>query len=302
MRKALLVLTTVLILGTSAQAQNDPLYAQYLNNPLVINPAYSGLNNNFNALISYRKQWTGFGGGASTANVSVHTSLAENKMGVGILLVQDKIGISKNTEMYGTYAYKIDLNDKSLSFGLQAGFINFRNDNNDLNPYDVNDPTFSSDQNVTKINLGAGAILKGDRYFFGLSVPRMLKNRVSIDGSKSDLYKQHFYAMGAYTFVLSSRINFKPSVLVKGVKGAPFSLDGNASFTFDDKFLMGLYTRNLNAYGLIAQLKLADAYRFGYVFELPTSRSVGSAFTSHEVMLGFNLSLLRFHDRSAVTF
>src|SRR6187402_1436303 len=110
-------------LGTliPSYSQEDPLYAQYINNPIVINPAYTGLTNNFNASVSYRKQWAGFEGNPTTLNASAHTSLADNKMGLGILFVQDKIGASKNTEAYATYAYRLDLGNSNLSFGLQAG-------------------------------------------------------------------------------------------------------------------------------------------------------------------------------------
>jgi hypothetical protein len=52
----------LLIIGLQAQAQVDPLYAQYLTNPMTINPAYTGLKNNLNMSVAYRKQWAGFDG------------------------------------------------------------------------------------------------------------------------------------------------------------------------------------------------------------------------------------------------
>src|SRR5690606_19799535 len=120
MRKALLFAIFVLA-GFSGQAQIDPLYAQYLSNPMLINPAYAGLNNNLNASISFRKQWAGFEGSPTTYNINGHTSLLDNRMGIGLMVVSDKIGINNNTEVHGTYAYRIDLDQKYLSFGLQAG-------------------------------------------------------------------------------------------------------------------------------------------------------------------------------------
>lgn len=55
MRKFLSPLTVFFLFSICAQAQIDPLYAQYLNNPLLINPAYSGLNNNFTASATLQK-------------------------------------------------------------------------------------------------------------------------------------------------------------------------------------------------------------------------------------------------------
>ena len=283
-------------------AQVDPLYAQYLSNPLLINPAYSGLNNNFNASVTYRKQWAGFDGSPSTSNANAHSSLFDNKMGVGIIILQDKVGNNKNTEVQATYAYRLDLDQKYLSFGLQAGFTNFRSNDSELNPYDHFDPAFSTTQNFTKPSFGAGMILNSERYFIGLSVPRLLQAKADINNVQTNLYSQHFYLMGAYMIFLSERIRMKPSLLLKTVKGAPLSIDYNFSFNIDEKYTVGAYTRNLETYGLLAQLKFARSYRFGYTFEIPTNNSVGARFTTHEFSLGLNLALLSFHDTSITNF
>src|SRR6478736_5308000 len=158
MQKLLLIIF-LLFFSIRSQAQMDPLHAQYLNNPLVINPAYTGLNNNFNASISYRKQWSGFEGNPTTVNISGHTALHKNKMGLGFLLVQDKIGVNTNTEAYATYAYRLKFNNTSLSFGLQGGLVNYKSNNSDLNAYDPSDPAFTNSENVTKPSFGAGIIL-----------------------------------------------------------------------------------------------------------------------------------------------
>jgi type IX secretion system PorP/SprF family membrane protein len=298
------ILTTIFFIGIFAcsEAQVDPLYAQYLMNPLLINPAYSGLNKNLNVGISYRKQWAGVDGSPSTYNINAHTSLAENKMGVGLLVIKDDIGSNNNTEVQATYAYRVDLNEKYLSFGLQAGFLNFRNDNGKLNPYDPSDPVFSGKQNTTSPSVGAGLILNSERYFIGLSVPRMLKARDEIYNTSMVLYRQHFYAMAAYVVYLNNRVRFKPSVLLKGVRGAPISADVNLSMNLDEKYTAGLFTRNFKAYGILAQLKLGNGFRFGYIFEIPTNNTVGSRFTTHEFSLGVNLSTFSFHETGVTNF
>lgn len=296
-----LLFAFVILSILNLQAQNDPLYAQYLNNPLLINPAYTGLNNNFNASVTYRKQWAGFDGSPVTANVSAHTSLLNNKMGVGLMLLQDKIGNSNNTEIQGTYAYKIGLDDKYMSFGLQAGVLNFRSNDVMLNPYDKNDAVFMQNQNITKPTFGAGIILKNDRFFIGLAVPRMLKATGTFVDSASNafeanVYQQHFYATIAYVFYLSERIRLKPSLLVKTVKGAPISIDYQANVILDEKYILGLYTRNLNSVGALLQFKFTKGYRFGYAYEIPLNNSVGTQFNTHEISLGISLSLFGSHD------
>jgi type IX secretion system PorP/SprF family membrane protein len=300
MRNSLLLLVLFIVCSLSGQAQTDPLYAQYLNNPLLINPAYSGLNNNFNASATYRKQWAGFDGSPTTFNVSGHTSLFENRMGAGIIILKDQAGANSNTEVHVTYAYRLDLDQKYFSFGLQGGIVNFRSNNGDLNPFDQNDPAFMGTMNTTKPSIGAGAIFHSDRYFIGLSVPRMLKAKATFDDLEAELYSRHFYLMGAYMIFLNEHIRLKPSVLLKGVKGAKLSADVNFALNLNEKYTVGIFTRNLNTYGLLAQMKLGNMARFGYTFEVPSNNSVGARFTSHELMFGINMAILRFHDATAV--
>jgi type IX secretion system PorP/SprF family membrane protein len=302
MKRFLLPAAFAFLMACPGHAQVDPLYAQYLNNPLLINPAYAGLNNNLNASVSYRKQWAGFEGSPTTFNVNGHTSLLDNRMGVGLMVVKDNVGINSNTEVHGTYAYRLDLGQKYFSFGLQAGFISYKGNYNDLNPYDPLDPAFAEVQNVTKPSFGAGLVLHSDRYFLGLSIPRMLKAKVTVDDIESQLYSQHFYAMGAYVFYLNEHIRLKPSVLLKSVKGSPISTDVNFAATFEEKITAGIYTRNLNAYGLMGQIKFGGSYRFGYAFEVPSGNSVGANFTTHELSFGLNLALFGFHSTSMTNF
>jgi type IX secretion system PorP/SprF family membrane protein len=302
MRKLLLPAAFILFICCPGQAQVDPLYAQYLNNPMLINPAYAGLNNNLNASVSYRKQWAGFEGSPTTFNVNGHTSLFDNRMGVGLMVVKDNVGINSNTEVHGTYAYRLDLDQKYLSFGLQAGVISYKGNYNDLNPYDPQDPAFTEVQNVTKPSFGAGLILHSERYFIGLSVPRMLKAKVTVDDVEAQLYSQHFYAMGAYVFYINEHLRLKPSVLLKSVKGSPISTDVNFAMTFEEKITAGVYTRNLNAYGLMGQIRFGGSYRFGYAFEVPSGNSVGARFTTHELSFGMNIAVLGFHSTSLTNF
>lgn len=301
--KRLLPVLILVILTTSAYAQQDPLYAQYINNPMVINPAYAGLNNNFNASITYRNQWGGFEENPATINFNSHISLLENKIGAGLLLIQDQIGNSKNTELQGAFSYKLPVSEgTTLSFGMQTGLINFRSNVNDLNLADPDDPAFLQNENVTKPNVGAGAILKSERYLMGLSIPRLLNSSISTGGEEFQLYDRTVYLFGAYVFYLNQSIRLKPSVLLRGVSGSPVSVDLNFNINFYEKYSAGIFTRNFNSYGLQLQAKLGEKLKFGYTFELPTNNSVGSNFTTHEVFLGLTMPTFDYHDRSFSNF
>ncbi len=291
----------LLIVSLSAIAQQDPLYSQYINNPFVINPAYAGFTNNLSTSLSYRQQWAGFEGSPKTINANGHVALADNRMGAGLMISSDQIGSNTVTEVFGSYAYRIALdNNKNLSFGLQAGAANYAVDNSKVNPADPGDPLFEVSISEMKPSFGAGIIFSTDLLFVGFSVPRMLKSSVTdANGVTTSLYSQHYYAMGSYLIFLSQRVRFKPSVLVKMVSGAPASIDLNASVILYENYQAGVLTRDFNTYGLFLQGIFKNSFRLGYVFEVPTANSVGTNFTTHEITLGFRMNLFTFHENSS---
>ncbi len=297
-----LTLFAFILLAFPTFAQQDPLYSQYMFNPLLINPAYAGLNNNFNAMVGYRTQWTGFEGQPTTFNASAHTSLLNNKIGAGMLITNDQIGNIKNTETNFSFSYKLNLKETVFSFGMQAGVQNYRTDYSDLTILDPTDNAFLGGERGTRLNLGAGAILKNERYFIGLSVPRLLPSIFKNGGQEFELYNQHYYLAGSYVYYLDKRIRLKPSMLLRGVKGAPASVDLAFNINLNAVHTAGVFTRNFNTYGVLLQTLLAEKYRFGYVFELPTNKSVGTKFTTHEISLGILLSIFGFHEHSLSNF
>lgn len=283
-------------------AQQDPLYGQYLFNPQLINPAYVGINNNLNAMVGYRTQWTGFEGHPETFYASANASVLHNKAGVGLLLMNDQIGNISNTEANLSFAYKLNLNQATLSYGMQAGFQRYSTSYADLNIYDAGDNAFLGGESGSRINIGAGAVLTGEQYFIGFSVPRLLPTTFKNGGQEFELYNRHYYLTGAYLFYLSDRLRFKPTALLRGVADAPANIDAGLNFNLDNNYTAGIFTRNLNTYGFLLQARIADQYKLGYIFEVPSKNSVGSNFTTHEISLGVVLSVFDYHEESPGNF
>jgi type IX secretion system PorP/SprF family membrane protein len=298
-----IILVACLVIVFAAEAQQDPLYSQYMLNPLLINPAYAGLNNQFNAMVGYRTQWTGLEGQPKTFNASAHTSLVNNKLGAGIVFINDQVGNLTNTETNFSFAYKLLLKKETvLSFGMQAGVQNYKTDDGDLNIFDPDDNAFVGGEHGTRMNIGAGVILTNENFFVGLAVPRLLPSTFENGGQEFELYNQHYYLSGGYIHYINERVRLKPSVLVRGVKGAPVSVDLGFNVNLNAIHTVGVFTRNFNTYGLLAQTLMKEQFRFGYVFEVPTDKSVGSNFTTHEITLGILLSAFSFHERMMSNF
>jgi type IX secretion system PorP/SprF family membrane protein len=297
MKHIKLLLATLLITPCLFSfAQQDPLYSLYLNNPLSINPAYSGLHHNLEANVSYRNQWAGFDGQPKTINANANMALRDNTMGAGIMVVQDKIGENTNTSVSLMYAYQLKLDGGSIfSFGMQGGFTNFKSDPSQVKVYNTDDPAFMP-YGQMKMNIGAGAILKGDRYLIGLSVPRLLPSTLDAGNTQIAIYHQHYYLQGYYLAHLSDKVILRPAVLLKGLQHAPLSTDFSANVIVDRRYSAGVYTRNLKSYGVMAQFNFLERFRLAYAFEIPSNNSVGTRYTTSEITLGIRTSVFASHD------
>jgi len=297
-----LLLTQLMMIGicVPSLAQQDPVYAQYPNNPFVLNPAYTGLNNRLNANLQYRSQWSAIEGHPETFNFNAHMSILDNKAGVGVIAVQDKIGENTTTEISATGSYKIKLRgDQVFSFGMQAGMMRFTNNNSNLN-LQQGDPYFAT-YNVSHFNIGAGAMLKSDRYMVGLSVPRLLPVTVNQGAGQNILvYDRTYYLFGTYQIFLNERVRLRPAALVHASDKFKGSVDLNMNLQIEDFYSAGVFTRSFNTYGLLLQM-IVKHYRFGYAIEVPGSKTA-IPFTTHEFMLGISLRAFAFHQDSFAVF
>lgn len=289
---------TILCIGLNwfAYGQQDPLYNQYMFNQSMINPAYTGVNDVFNVTAITRYQWVGLEGAPETYTLNVSTSLLNNKLGAGIILVSDKYGVNINTQAQAQLAYRIDLlNGKSLSFGMQTGYFNYRYDYGNLLLEQDDQALILVDDNVSTVNFGAGIYYRTNQYYLGISVPQMLNTEAQDQNGTSTIYQRHFYVSAGYIFDQLIAIKFKPSVLLKIVEGQPISVDLNASVLLMETLWVGATIRNFNAAGVNGQFEINDQIRLGYSFETPLTSLSNNAFGSHELMVSFDLEIFNNH-------
>ncbi len=291
------ILLSFICLPLTINAQQDPLYSQYMFNMLAINPAYTGIHNNLNISVSSRFQWGGLDGSPKTNILTASTSLLDHKIGIGAIILRDELGVNENTEGYLSYSYKITSADYTLSFGLQSGFVNYSYNYNDLTLRFLDDPSFTPvSEGLTRFNFGAGAAFMSDKLFLGFSSPRLMNKSFSDGVIQSTRYERHYYLTGAYLLELRRGIKFKPMALIKAVSGAPISFDLNFSIFLNNKLWAGIFTRDFNTYGLMGQIEFMDAYKFGYSFEIPSGDFIANDLLTHELMLSIDLAIFSEHD------
>ena len=282
-----------LLISTAVFAQQDPLSSQYMYNPLAFNPSYAGINNIATVTLNSRYQWSALAGSPKTTTLAANSSIINGKVGLGLMFLTDQLGVSKNTEVQLSYAYKIQSVDKVFSFGLQTGVITYKNDYSDpdLNLRVNDDPLFMPGiEKSTTFNVGAGVTYMTDDFYVSFSVPRLI-NTIVGDGFEVEAYERHYYLTGTYIYEFKNGFRIKPSVLMRGVAGAPLSFDINLSVLIKQQFWVGVFTRNFNTYGLMAQFDFLDAYRIGYSFELLGNNFTGDSLPTHEIMLSADLAI-----------
>jgi type IX secretion system PorP/SprF family membrane protein len=278
----------VLLLVNALNAQQDPSYTLYQYNMNVINPAYVGVNGYSELNLNYRSQWANLDGSPRTQSMSFGTPVVD-KMGLGLSIVNDKVFVLKQTDVYIDYSYKLKVSDSTdLYLGLKAGgtFIDI-----DLNSLGImNDPVFSENVSRFNPNVGLGFYLKGKKYYANLSAPSLLKSKryekdgVVVTNATDEL---HWYAGAGYTFALSHNIELTPSILSRFVTGAPASVDLTATTRFSDLIDIGLSYRISESFSMLGLFKLSDWIQFGYAYEMTTTDVKDYSKGSHEALLRF---------------
>lgn len=297
-----IVLLIVIISGRNAFAQQDPLYTQYMDNMLVINPGYAGSGEIGRALLVARNQWVSFEGAPTTRSFSYNTSIENKNVGIGLSVMSDKIGPIKQTGFYFDYSYFLQVSDKfKLGMGLKAGVSFYRANLTDLITIDP-DPIFDNDiyENFLP-NVGVGFYLFSDDSYLGLSVPRLIENKITREDVSTEYVntqKMHLYLVGGHRFDLNEAFQLKPSAMVKWVSNAPISFDINALFGFREQFWLGAMYRFDAAYGIIAQFNPTPKMTIGYSYDITISDLNGFDKGSHEIMFSYDIDL--FNRKGAI--
>lgn len=279
-------------LSTSMLAQQDPQFTQYMFNLLAINPAYAGSADRASLKALSRHQWVGFDGAPTTQTLTFHSPVWNESLGVGGTVLRDTHGPITQYTFMADIAYRIHMGDAKLAFGLKGGLNLLQGRFAELNPLEQNDQVFQQNVN-TKLDpqFGFGMMYYSDRYFLGISTPKLLRTDFfetdSLVFVSSPGQRPHYFLTGGYVFDMGLYHKFKPTFLVKAVQGAPVSFDLSANFLFFEKFWLGAMYRHTDAVGALAQYHITDELTVGYAYDFPLSPLRNYSGGSHEIMLGF---------------
>ena len=271
---------TVLVLSSIAsKAQQQPNFLFFEQNMSLFNPAYTGSEGSL-AGLQYRSAWSGIEDAPRAASFIYHTK-EKNKASWGVSYLSDRVYVENQGIVAVDYSYKLTLGaNTNLYLGIKAGVVY-----NNLDTQGLDRITQESNANLNSIQnymnplVGTGLLLKGEKYFIGLSTPNVLnskryKEEEGLATTATD--KPHLYTTAGYHLKLNNTITLSPSMLYRMVADAPNQLTAIAKLTLKEKLSLGVGVSNNDYISTMLQVKM-NQIDLGFGYEIGQRTSQHSA-------------------------
>jgi type IX secretion system PorP/SprF family membrane protein len=300
MRYCLLFILALLSCQFSS-AQQVPQFSLWSQNSYLVNPAVTGIKKVFDFKTGYRFQYAGIDGAPQTGYLSAHGEIKNRKAGylapyhgVGGKVQRDVFGGFTNFSVHATYAFHIPLSkDETLSFGTAVGAQQIGFDQTNASTID---PDIAIATNVSEFlfpNISFGAWYATSFFYVGANLDQLTRSKwteIGYDGR----FLLHGTLTGGIRYTNDKDITFLPKVMLRLGPNAPFNIEAQALFDFQNKFLLGLGYRNTDALIGIFKVNIQDNLKIAYSYDFNLSELRGGNFGGHELMIGFTAGKNKF--------
>lgn len=286
------ILTLLISIFTicSIHGQQEIILTKYTFNSLFFNPAYAGSHgwNEGSLNLHYRNQWLGLNGAPTTILAGAELSLFEDRVGLGITIAKESIGIESRLDLGSNYAYRIDLGHGHLAGGIRVGGSFYSADFSKLQHTDPSDPIHSTAIDYKVFTTGVGLYYHQDDLYLGVAIPTI----VAIGNNPGTSYRQRHYYLHTGIMIGDeySTTKFEPSLLIKYQKAAPLQLTLGVNVWFTESFAVGGHWRSSDALALSTEILVKEQYRFSLAYDFTTSELRKDSNGSLELMLGYNFN------------
>lgn len=293
MKKYLIITISFWVSIGYLKAQQDAMFTHYMFNTLAVNPAYAGSREALTLTGLTRHQWVNFEGAPSTQTLTAHTPIHTENLGLGLSIIRDKIGPVNMTSLYGDFVYRVKAGNGKLAMGLKGGLNIMQAALTSLKTEEQGDAVFQQNiQSALLPNFGLGLYYYQDRYYVGLSAPKLLENNFldnsTSGGSSLATEKRHYFFIAGYVMDLNQDVKFKPTLLTKMVQNAPIEIDLTAQFLFYEKFNIGAMYRSQDGIGALIGYQFTEQFRMGYSYDYPLTKLRTYQSGTHEIMLSYD--------------
>ena len=299
MKRILLIL--LLFLNTlTVFSQQDPLYSLYMFNPLGVNPAYAGSREVLSGVLIHRSQWVGLKGAPTTQALAINSPLKNKSMGVGLQVINDKIGPKNVLTATAIYAYRLKLGKGKLAFGLKGGIQNYNYNWAEIDYKDEQDeiPNNAAGSFIIP-TFDFGVYYNTNTFYIGAALDHInqaqykVSSSLSTENNPARVYS-HLTATIGKAFKLNANLVLKSSALIRGDGQNNGNIDLNNSLLINQQFLVGITLTTRESLIAITEFNINKNFRVGYAYDHNFSdltQTTGSG--SHEIFIGYDLSLFK---------
>lgn len=298
--KIILGVGLLCVVGGTAEAQ-DPQFTQFYANPLYLNPAFAGSKRCPRLNLNYRNQWPAIDGNFVTYSASYDQHVDALAGGIGGYLFTDQAGNGtlRTFNASAIYSYELTINSSvSMRAGFQASYFQRSINWNDLTFGDMIDPRYGfiyetqetrGADNVNGADFSAGLLGYSEYVYAGVAVHHLTEPSESFfSDDAARLYRKYTVHAGA-NIPINSRFPelgvLSPNIMYQRQGPADqllFGLYGKRG-----PFVAGLWYRTGDAFIVLFGLQ-TERFRFGYSYDLTTSRLSVQPGGSHELSVGIN--------------
>lgn len=299
MKKLIYIFVLLAFLPFYSAAQLAPQFNQYYFNPVLVNPAYAGTRGMLSMVGVHRSQWVGFEGAPSTQSFAIHSPTRRKNMGIGLQMMNDKLGPKNTIAVGGIYSYKIRMGRGRLGLGLRASIYNYTFDWSEIEYRESGGYASNTGRESYMTPSFDFGLFYNDKYnYVGIELSHLNQGRLGIEAQNVNInstarQNAQMILVGGRAFRINRELIFKPSILLRAALNQPAFIDLNASLLLREKLWLGLSYRR--GYGAVAMIEynINKSLRFGYSYDIAVTSLNKQNWGSHEIFIGYDINLFR---------
>lgn len=278
----------------------DPQFTQFYANPLYLNPAFAGTARCPRVALNYRNQWPALSGTFVTTSASYDQDVRGLMGGLGLLVTHDQAGKGtlNTTTVSGIYSYTQAVSRKfSIKAGFQATYFQKSLDWSKLTFGDMIDPyrgfIYTTNDvprggSVGNADFSAGLLGYTDIFFVGFAAHHLTEpNESLIVGVSKMPMKITGHAGAAIPLGMKgkygvAKTRISPNILYQ--QQAAFRQMNLGMYIDHGPIMAGIWYRSRDAFIALIGFH-TDRFKFGYSYDVTTSKLTTATAGSHEVSL-----------------
>lgn len=218
--------------------------------------------------------------------------------GVGMQLMNDRIGPFNVNLLMGSYAYHLPLgNNTYASLGAFVGVKNYNlvtsgmtgNNGSDIS----NDKAVSGSMSQFAPDGSLGGLVYGDKFYGGFSVNQIMNYKLDfseIQNAIQGRLARHYYLYAGYKISMPNKdFSIVPSIMMRYLPNTKPSMDLNMKVNYMDLIWFGFSYRHLDAAIAMIGLHFNNHWDIGYSYDFNTSELSNYNNGTHEFILGYRL-------------